>query len=345
MRARDDSGAQATAFTQITPTQDAGIVDPVAAWSVPDALLGGLDVASPAVGGVMVPAYDPSAEMLLYDGLAVSGGGFGGSLAGGKPVELTVDLAGDAPVPVAGIMLDPLGGDGTLAAAPRAVELLLSAGRHGLPGGVVGRDEPDAHRADIRAGSRRSPARFARLRISSTWGDSDGPVTLGEWKVVATPGVTPMPGPLNIADPVRGGHVVWMDPQPGSPDVLDGMLTEDPKPWTSYLPGGTPISWVTGFQDDRAAQVTGLQWVDPPGSDPAKRFPSVDVQVSVESPLGPWQDVGTWQLERAADGSVAPFTFDPPTWARFIRLSGQVPAGDCHLLGAAVDVPGDGAPR
>ncbi len=135
VRARDGSGAQATAFTEITPTQDAGPVDPVAAWSVPDALLGGLDVASPAVGGAR------SRRTTLDRGAAVRRAGrhrrrLQWSRSGDKPVELTVDLAGDAPVPVAGIILDPLGGDGTLAAAPRAVDLLLSADGVDYPDGA-----------------------------------------------------------------------------------------------------------------------------------------------------------------------------------------------------------------
>ena len=65
-------------------------------------------------------------------------------------LELTVDLAGDAPVPVAGIVLDPLGGDGTLAASPTSVRAAALRGWRRLPGGPVGRDEPAHHRAAIR---------------------------------------------------------------------------------------------------------------------------------------------------------------------------------------------------
>ena len=117
-------------------------------------------------------------------------------------------------------------------------------------------------------------------------------------------------------------------PRRAAPTAAESLLTEDPTPSKTYLPAGTPIHWVTGFQDDRAAQVTRLEWVDPPASDPLTRFEAVDVEVSLASPLGPWQEVGPWQLDRAADGSVTPFTFAAPTWARYVRVGGQVPPGD-----------------
>ena len=49
--------------------------------------------------------------------------------------------------------------------------------------------------------------------------------------------------------------------------------------------------------------------------------------MSTGTPLGPWQDAGTWPLVRAADGSVAPFEFATPTWARYIRFTGAGPSG------------------
>ena len=74
----------------------------------PTQLLGGLNVASAAIGGTPVVSIDPAAEAQLYDGVTPSGGGFRGAIAG-APLTLTVDLAGDAPIPVAGMTLDPLG--------------------------------------------------------------------------------------------------------------------------------------------------------------------------------------------------------------------------------------------
>ena len=51
------------------------------------------------------------------------------------------------------------------------------------------------------------------------------------------------------------------------------------------------------------------------------RFASVDVESSLAGPFGPWRDLGTWQLERGADGSVTPLVLAEPTWARYLRFS------------------------
>ncbi len=99
------------------------------------------------------------------------------------------------------------------------------------------------------------------------------------------------------------------------------MLTEEPTLWAPIVPLRREISWVIGFRDDRAAQVTELQWVDPPASNAAIRSTSAEVELTTGGPLGPWRSVGAWISTRAPDGSVAPFLLDGPTWARFVRLS------------------------
>ncbi len=62
VRARDDTGAQATAATDVTPRLGADPVGPTTTWPLPDALLGGLDVASTALGGALVTPVDPVGE-------------------------------------------------------------------------------------------------------------------------------------------------------------------------------------------------------------------------------------------------------------------------------------------
>ena len=96
VRARDAAGAQTTAFVEITPGRDTAPVAPYQAWTVPDALLGGLNVASLALGGAPVPAYDPTNEAYLYDDVTPSGSGFYAPFDG-TPVTLTNDLAGRRP--------------------------------------------------------------------------------------------------------------------------------------------------------------------------------------------------------------------------------------------------------
>ncbi len=325
VRAAIDDGRLATASTVITPRRDALPVGAQQAWPVPTALLGGLDAASLALGATIVsPTFSEDSERLLHDGLALDGTGFVGYIAN-EPVHVTVDLATDDPVPVSGIIIDPLAVHEDLSASPRLFDLLLSDDAVSwdlvLSGELSPRREDQAFVLDGPV-----PARFAQLRIRSTWAGTASNLQLGEWQVVATPGWAPAAA-LNIATPALGGHVVWTVPGATDPSLAEGLLDEGPEPnhWKPYLEPGTEVSWVVGFRDGRAAQVTELQWVDPPGSDPLQRFDQVTVQVSTETPLGPWRDVGTWQLTRAGDGSVPAFPFSEPTWARFVRIAGAGP--------------------
>ena len=328
VRAQDSQGEAVTGFVELTPSRDALPSGPVQSWSVPDELLGGLDVASLALGGQPVASVDADLEAQLHDGVTPSGDGFGTSFTNGQPLFLTVDLAGDQPIPVAGTILDPQARSTPFDGVPHHFALLLSQDGTDYQVALEGDlsplpiDQAFALSAPI-------PARFAQLRIDSVYGSpSAGSVVLGEWKVVAVPGVSPTSDPLNIADPRRGGHVVWMDPQSADLTFPDTLIDEDPSRQTLPAEPGTLMSWAIGFQDDRVARVEELQWVDAPDTDPTMRFDKVDVAVSTDSAIGPWRDVGTWTLDRATDGSVAAFTFDPPLWARFVRFSGKaVPKG------------------
>jgi Mg-chelatase subunit ChlD len=317
-------GRLGSAAMDITPNRDVAPVAPFQAWPVPDTLLGGLDAASLALGAsIVAPTFNPASEEALHDGNAVMGAGFNGSISG-PPATFTVDLATDAEVPVAGLIIDPLAGTPTRAATPRAFELALSTDgtewQTVLAGELTLRQVDQAFALD-----RAVPARFARLSILSTWSGDRSTLQMGEWQVIATPGWAPA-GTINVADPRHGGHVVnatqLTDPRQG-----EGMLSEEleSRAWEPYLEPEVPFSWVVGFKDGRAPQITQIQWVDAGSGDPLKRFASVSVELSVESPLGPWQDVGTWELSRAEDGSVTPFRFDEPTWARYVRFTGDGP--------------------
>jgi len=315
VRVRDENGAQGTAFIVITPSRDAPPVDPRQAWSVPDDLLGGLDVASEAIGGQPVGSHFHEAD--IHDGVSIAGLGLGDSIQNG-PLTIGVDLAGDGLVPVAGTILDPLTGD-PFAFRPRAFALLLSEDgetfREVLSAELGPQTENQAFVLDEPV-----PARFARLRIDSTWGDTPGQVSLGEWKVVAAPGYSPTESGFNIADPLRGGHVVWSDPGWWYV-VFEGLSDKDTNLRALSLEAGKAATWVIGFGDDRAGQITGLEWDDPVGTIPEYHFSGADVAVSLDSPFGPWQEVGEWRLQRADDGTVAAFELPEPTWARFVRLT------------------------
>ena len=75
VRVRTPDGAQRTAFVDITPGRDVPPVSPMQAWSVPAALLGGLDVASLALGAVPAGTVDADGEAQLHDGVTPAGSG------------------------------------------------------------------------------------------------------------------------------------------------------------------------------------------------------------------------------------------------------------------------------
>jgi hypothetical protein len=313
-----------TASLGITADADAQAVGPEQAWPVPDALLGGLDVASTALGASVVNAANATAEAQLHDGIVLSGIGWSGLMVNQTPT-LTVQLAGDGPVPVVGMLLDPLAGNNDPGSVPHDVDLLLSTdGTTWVPALHAELSSWLGEQAFVLPAP--VQAHFAQLRIDSVWGSENNTAWLGEWKVVAAPGTAPAGAVVNLADPAMGGHVVYIDPGVDNDAEVQGMLTEGATPaYSPALDTNSTVRWVIGFRDDRAAQITRLEWVDPPSSNPATRFAQVDVEVSTGSPLGPWQALATWQLTRVADGSVSALDLPQPTWARFLRFTGKGP--------------------
>lgn len=332
LRARDAGGAQASIFTEIVPTQAAVPLDPHQAWNVPDRLLGGLDVASAALGAVPLDTHFHEAD--LHDGLTIAGLGASGSIQGG-PDTFQVDLAGDAPAPVVGIVLDPLARDGMLDARPRAFELLLSEDGSTFESVLSGELGPQTV-AQSFVLPEPVPARHAQLRIHTSWTGAQLSIDLGEWKVIAEPGWAPSSDGISVADPVRGGHLVWTDWVIATqylPETLDEALDPLRPMW---LEPDVAASWVVGFLDDRAARIERLEWEDATGSVATDRMTQLEVAVSTVSPLGPWESLGTWELARAADGTVPPYRLAAPTWARFVRFTDPGADG----TGAYRELPG-----
>ena len=110
-------------------------------------------------------------------------------------------------------------------------------------------------------------------------------------------------------------------PAAAGPGIAVRMVDDDPALEHVSVQPGASLSWAIGFRSGRVAGVERLEWVDAIGSTSDLRTDAVDVAVSVDGPAGPWRDAGHWTLERAPDGSVAPFRFPEETWARSVRLT------------------------
>lgn len=337
----EDGQVEGSALVLVTPRTDALPVNAEAHPPLPSALLGGLDVAWTGLGAQPSPAVDqdPTAVAVLFDGFVNSGTGWSASV-GALPQELVVQLAGDQPVPVAGFVLDPRGGDDIPSHQAAGFEIDLS-----LDGttwtkvaagtlSIAGMEQPVVLDAPVNA-------RFARLRVLSAQDPTTSTLHLGEWKVIAQPGWQPAPtagtpvaapddtqgGGLDIGQFAVGGHIVDMQPPIGSTSITRQLAMADGAVQTVAVPQGGTVSWIVGFQDDRAALVSSLVWVDPPGSDPATRIDAVTVEVATDGATGPWTPVGTWTLDRARGNPT--FAFAQPAWVRFIRFTAApaVPGG------------------
>jgi hypothetical protein len=352
VRARDAGGNFATAFAEITPNREAPPLNPQPGWTLAPELRGGLDVAWSGFGAVpMQPdqrAY--GYEVMLYDGISTNGSGWWEyrSRIGAEPLALTVDLAGDSPVPVAGFILNPFGDSGDPSGGLGRFDVQLST--DGQTFETVYSGELSALPVD-QAFALDAPvdARYARVLVySNQLSFGRDQVVIGEFKVIAEPGwsfpddraaIQPLPAPnsapptpvatspdvpqasgLEISAPDRGGHVVFTQPQFGSPTEAEWLLQPGGGESIRFPSDDPQIVWVVGFQHERAAQVSSIVWDGPEQVDPNwLPIGSVEISVSTESPNGPWQSIGTWDLG-SADADLA-ISLDSPVWARYVRFT------------------------
>ena len=314
----DSAGRTAGADLRLYARCDAEPVNPVRAGRLPEPLLGGMNVAASALGARPIAEESRLRRLApLFDGLTPINGGWSES-ARELPLEVTVRLAGDAPQPTAGVLLHPLS-NRLSTEWVREFDVLVSQDgrsfRQVYSGALSRRPVEQAFVFDSIV-----PARYARLRIRSTQVDGATYAALGEWKVIAAPSA-PADSGFNIADPAQGGHVVWSTWR-ASYGTLETMLAADREGGRFRADPNLPNEWVVGFQHGRAAQIDRLEWID--RARPARQLNAVQVAVSRESPIGPWEPLGTWSLERGSDG-VAPFRLDSLVWARFVRFSTSEP--------------------
>ena len=282
---------------------------------------------------------DANREAELFDDLTPTGAGFVKTVSE-LPADFVVDLAGDSPVPVRGTILNPLAQQARLDYTPAHFELLLSS--DGESWTSVLEDNLSPLPIDqVFVLDSVVPATHAMLRVHSVQGENGKTIALGEWKVIAEPGTVPDTMPSNIAEPIRGGHVARYAPYAGGFPDWYGMLDDaTARRSASFDPdafGEQEI--IVGFQEGRAAQVTGLRWRDPDGSLVEARVDSVEVEVGLDGPLGPWESVGTWSFQRDVNGSVKPFDLPEPVWARYVRLRAPLPTEGTQVeLPAKVEV-------
>jgi len=328
VRAFEDSGAQTETSTEIRVDGRAVAINPSRWWSVPDSMLGGVNAAWDSLGGRRVPAPNESKNGEipgvgknfdeLFDGRVREATAT--IIRAGRKIEeipVTVDLAGDQPLEVVGIVLNPVG---TESAFYYLAEFELQLSLDGESFETVLRDRLRSLAIDQSfALAEPTPARFARLLLlSSQEGSKTGKIGLGEWKVIARPGSDLSGGTgFNLASPGLGGHVVWSEPPISGGHWERNVLSEAVENYGVRLDPGQSLEWAVSFQNQRAARIARFEWVDTDRAKPEERLGKVTLAVALDSPIGPWTKIGEW------DRSVSPdeFRLETSVWARYVRFT------------------------
>lgn len=321
VKATSTDGRHATAYADLSVDAEVPPHNPRHGWGIPERLRGGIDVARHQFGATIDSVPKPANPQLkqidhLIDGMVSfnQGPNFGGSRK--SSVSITVDLAGNEAVPVAGFGLNPLASVAhNFGHSPRDVEFQLSSDGANFETVTKGKLNPVGTDQYFVLEETR-PAKFARLLLSSNWtGQADGPLSLGEFKVIAKPGFDPFGGVgQDLADPMLGGHVVWAKPRIGA-SWDKGILTAKVNNPSIKVPEHEPAEWVIGFHHDRAALIRKLQWTDSTAH--KHEIEEVSLSVSVDSPVGPWTPLATWKLKASGNS----LQLESPVWARFLRFS------------------------
>ncbi len=289
--------------------------------------LPGLNAATAALGGRVASATaglkSPAwvADNLI-DGFAFRIGGAGGCdicgwTSGGAdaPYEIVFDLAGDAPVTIDGVVIDPSTAETTSGSQwnliPRNVEILVANSEGGdFTTAAAARVQPAAIEQLIALPP--TPARFVKLRILSNWGGNT--TQIGEVKVLEAAGNTAITAPRNIALPALGGVVARFtsqdSPRNGVQNLIDNAIEE---PWIAaddYL----PQDFVFAFKDDQVARIAAVE-LRPGGRRPQSYPKRVMVSVSDHS-LFDFSDVTTLELPAEDRDHSIPVNRE----ARFVRV-------------------------
>lgn len=305
-------------------------------WPVPEALLGGVDAAWLALGAE--PTYRSTEEQesavrlgfpFTLDGMTpldhdyisyrmydwfVSGHGF-------TSLPVAVQLAGEEPILVAGFLLNPTSTERVAyTLADFAVHVSVDGEEYTevLTGTLSPHQTEQAFVLDTPV-----LARFARLELRTNHlPNYDGEeITLGEFKVIAAPesaGIV-LSGGANLADPERGGRVVWANPGDLGGSGYRMLLADDRYPTSRLGYEQNSAEWIVGFLHSRAAQVQSFEWEMPTGYG-RQAFTDVQLSVSLNSPAGPWEPVAEWSVD-PTPGATSVLHLPEPVWARYVRFT------------------------
>ncbi len=298
-------------------------VNPSIYWNIPQQLLGGINVASFNFGAKRTSkdiARNTSAIGRGFDYLfnGRSASGYGVLYRGGRKTKkdiVTVDLAGENSVKVIGFALNPLS-EITPNNYPKDIAIQLSTDGLNFTSTVTAQikqvgieqyfvlDKPQT-------------AKYARLIIYNNHENSiNGVMGLGEFKVIAQSNSL-KDKKINIAAPKHGGNVIWAKPVTNSHWDISLLTDKKEKTYIRSI-DDKDVQWVIGFHHQRAALIESIQWLPPELSGKNKTFEKVQLMVSTQSPIGPWEKVTEVDLSATQATTIK---LDKPIWARYLKFN------------------------
>lgn len=295
----------AIARARIESSIDAAVVGAAGFETLPPKLLGGVDVAWSALGG----STQPEAAALI-DGVIE---GAGVKVAVTSPPVF--DLAGDAPAPIAGVILHPPAG---LTPAQRLAEFAIEVSTDGasFTRVLTAHLSPQAREQAFEL-STPVTARFVRLVPLASHGGPQSEARLAEFKVVAVPDFELGGDGFDVASAALGGHIVRTAGFDSLPLTGDGAAWPAARP-PQLVPKTATPEWVLGFLSGRAAQIARVVWHQPSDSLDS-RIRDVEVAASIAGAFGPWASLGRWRVDTGASAP-AVLTPERPIWARALRF-------------------------
>jgi hypothetical protein len=160
-------------------------------------------------------------------------------------------------------------------------------------------------------------ARYLRLTPLETWGgiEERGINGTGMFRALGEPLGELAEKRHDLLATELGGHWVYTRPADATPLNFPNVARP---PRGGTISRSESFELVYAFLQHRAGYIDRVSWEEDLNHDGAP-VEQIQVMTATESPLGPWQDHGLWQLERDADGR-AEFRLPEPTPARYLRL-------------------------
>jgi hypothetical protein len=310
-------GGKVSAMTQVFALCGAIAVNPDEYPVLPSQLIGGLDVASTALGAHPVAEGSKrDKELMLYDGLTPNNAWWIGFRSGSEDqLTVTVALGGDRAPQLSGVTLIPAPGERE--DQPQDFDVLVSDDGQNFQNVLSGRMSWEKVEQAF-AFTRPVAAKFAQLRLKNNQGNAlQRNFELAEFKVIATPGDHPFNSAgFNLADTALGGYVAYSRPLLPVPTSV--ITSEDDGSPIRLDPANTN-EFVVGFRQNRAAMIASLDMVQPTATN-GRPLSSLDISVSAENATGPWTKVATWKID-PKPGASSNLTLPSPVWARFVRFT------------------------